>query len=146
MTSAPSDIGSSSHGKLKADQWHALRMSYLLLSLICLWGLGDNGSPHSAQCLEILSEWVIYSYLWSACGVWEIMVPLTLPGVLKFRMCPCPWYLWSSLLHYGVYVVLFLKQITTWVSLEIDYEKKFQGGLRLFQLFWNILILISGLI
>ena len=46
----------------------------------------------------------------------------------------------------GVDVVLFLKQITTWVSPEIDYEREFQGGLGLFQLFWNILILISGLV
>ena len=46
----------------------------------------------------------------------------------------------------GVDVVLFLRQITTWVSPEIDYERKFQGGLGLFQLFWNILILISGLV
>ena len=43
-------------------------------------------------------------------------------------------------------VVLFLRQITTWVSPEIDYEREFQGGLRLFQLFWDILILISGLV
>ena len=46
----------------------------------------------------------------------------------------------------GVNVVLFLRQITTWVSLEIDYEREFQGGLGLFQLFWDILILISGLV
>jgi len=45
-----------------------------------------------------------------------------------------------------VNVVLFLKQITTWVSPEIDYERQFQGGLGLFQLFWDILILISGLV
>jgi len=45
-----------------------------------------------------------------------------------------------------VNVVLFLRQITTWVSLEIDYEREFQGGLGLFQLFWDILILISGLV
>jgi len=45
-----------------------------------------------------------------------------------------------------VNMVLFLKQITTWVSLEIDYERGFQGGLGLFQLFWDILILISGLV
>ena len=43
-------------------------------------------------------------------------------------------------------VVLFLRQITTWVSPEIDYEREFQGGLRLFQMFWDILILISGLV
>jgi hypothetical protein len=46
----------------------------------------------------------------------------------------------------GVDVVLFLRQITTWVSPEIDYEREFQGGLGLFQLFWDILILISGLV
>ena len=43
-------------------------------------------------------------------------------------------------------VVLFLRQVTTWVSPEIDYERVFQGGLGLFQLFWDILILISGLV
>jgi len=46
----------------------------------------------------------------------------------------------------AVDVVLFLRQITTWVSPEIDYEREFQGGLGLFQLFWDILILISGLV
>ena len=43
-------------------------------------------------------------------------------------------------------IVLFLRQITTWVSPEIGYEREFQGGLGLFQLFWDILILIPGLV
>jgi hypothetical protein len=37
MTSVPSNIGQSSHGKLKADQWRALGTTHLLLSLIRLW-------------------------------------------------------------------------------------------------------------
>jgi len=60
--------------------------------------------------------------------------------------------IWSLDLHHAedgwnsVDVVLFLRWITTWVSPEIDYERKFQGGFGLFQLFWNILLLISGLV
>jgi len=53
----------------------------------------------------------------------------------------------NSITWFGnVDVVLFLRQLTTWVSPEIDYEREFQGGLGLFQLFWDILILISGLV
>jgi len=37
-----------------------------------------------------------------------------LPTLGREHLEPC---------EYGVDVVLFLKQITTWVSLEIDYEK-----------------------
>jgi hypothetical protein len=44
--SVPSQIGSSSHGKPKADQW--------CLSLTRLWGFQDDGSPRSVRCLEIL--------------------------------------------------------------------------------------------
>ena len=54
MTSVPSDIGSSSHGKLKADQWRALGTTHLLLSLIRLWGLENDGSPRSVRCFKIL--------------------------------------------------------------------------------------------
>jgi hypothetical protein len=54
MTSVPSNIGESSHGKLKADQWRALGTTHLLLSLIRLWGFNGNDSPRSARCLEIL--------------------------------------------------------------------------------------------
>ena len=48
MTSVPSNIGQSSHGKLKADQWRALGTTHLLLSLIRLWGFDTDGSPRSA--------------------------------------------------------------------------------------------------
>jgi len=54
MTSVPSQIGSSLHGKLKADQWRALGTTHLILSLTRLWGLQGDGSPRSLQCLEIL--------------------------------------------------------------------------------------------
>ena len=54
MTSVPSQLGSSSHGKLKADQWRALGTTHLLLSLTRLWGTQADGSPRSVRCLEIL--------------------------------------------------------------------------------------------
>lgn len=54
MTSVPSQIGSSSHGKLKADQWRALGTTHLVLSLIRLWGFKEDGSPRSTRCREIL--------------------------------------------------------------------------------------------
>ena len=54
MTSVPSQIGSSSHGKLKADQWRTLGTTHLLLSLMRLWGFQDDDSPRSIRCLEIL--------------------------------------------------------------------------------------------
>ena len=54
MTSIPSQIGSSSHGKLKADQWRTLGTIHLLLSLTHLWGFQVDSSPHSIWCLEIL--------------------------------------------------------------------------------------------
>jgi len=45
MTSVLSNIGQSSHGKLKADQWCALGTTHLLLSLIRLWGFNSDTSP-----------------------------------------------------------------------------------------------------
>ena len=54
MTSVPSQIGCSFHGKLKADQWRALGTTHLLLSLTRLWGFPGDGSPRSVRCLEIL--------------------------------------------------------------------------------------------
>ncbi len=54
MTSVPSQIGSSSQGKLKADQWRTLGTTHLLLSLTRLWGFQGDGSPRAARCLEIL--------------------------------------------------------------------------------------------
>lgn len=36
MTSVPSNLGDSAHGKLKADVWHVLGTVYLPLSLIAL--------------------------------------------------------------------------------------------------------------
>jgi hypothetical protein len=37
MTSVPANLGSSNHGKPKADQWRVLGTTYLPVSLICLW-------------------------------------------------------------------------------------------------------------
>jgi hypothetical protein len=47
VTSISSQIGSSSHGKLKADQWRALGTIHLLLSLTRLWGFKMDGSTRS---------------------------------------------------------------------------------------------------
>jgi hypothetical protein len=54
MTSVPSQLGSSSHSKLKSDQWRALGTTHLLLSLIRLWGFKNDSSPRSVRCSEIL--------------------------------------------------------------------------------------------
>ncbi|KDR74581.1 hypothetical protein GALMADRAFT_41458, partial [Galerina marginata CBS 339.88] len=55
VTSVPSNFGSSSHGKLKADQWRTLGITHLPLSLLKLWGLrGSDNSSRSQKCREIL--------------------------------------------------------------------------------------------
>lgn len=54
VTSVPSNLGSASHGKLKADQWRTLGITHLPLSLIRLWGLRNSDDPRSQKCKEIL--------------------------------------------------------------------------------------------
>ncbi|KDR71186.1 hypothetical protein GALMADRAFT_75443, partial [Galerina marginata CBS 339.88] len=55
VSPVPSNLGSSSHGKLKADQWRTLGVTHLPLSLLKLWGLCDPGhSSRSKKCREIL--------------------------------------------------------------------------------------------
>ena len=55
MTSVPSNLGDTAHGKLKADQWRAFGTAYLPLSLIRLWGLTNAESPRSRRCREVLN-------------------------------------------------------------------------------------------
>jgi hypothetical protein len=54
VTPIPLDLGSSSHGKLKADQWRTLGITHLPLSLIRLWGLQDSTDPRAQKCRELL--------------------------------------------------------------------------------------------
>lgn len=54
VTSVPSNLGSPSHGKLKADQWRTLGITHLPLSLIRLWGHVESNSQQSQKHKEIL--------------------------------------------------------------------------------------------
>lgn len=54
VSPVPSNLGSASHGKLKADQWRTLGVTHLPLSLTKLWALCDSGNPRSQKCKEIL--------------------------------------------------------------------------------------------
>ena len=54
VSPVPLDLGSSSHGKLKADQWRTLGITHLPLSLIRLWGLRDGSDLRSQKCRELL--------------------------------------------------------------------------------------------
>ncbi|KDR79752.1 hypothetical protein GALMADRAFT_62004 [Galerina marginata CBS 339.88] len=54
LTSVPSQLGSASHGKLKADQWRVLGSVYLPISLIRLWWLVQPENPRSERCRKIL--------------------------------------------------------------------------------------------
>jgi hypothetical protein len=54
MTSVPANLGSPSHGKLKADQWRVLRTTYLPISFIRLWATVNHGDKRSERCAQIL--------------------------------------------------------------------------------------------
>ena len=54
LTSVPSDFGSASHGKLKADQWRVLGTTFLPVSLVHLWSVIEGGNSHSERCHQIL--------------------------------------------------------------------------------------------
>jgi hypothetical protein len=54
LTSAPPDLGSANHGKLKADQWRAVGTTYLPVSLIRLWARSKHGDMRSRRCKDIL--------------------------------------------------------------------------------------------
>jgi Domain of unknown function (DUF4218) len=56
LTSVPAQLGSASHGKLKADQWRVLGTVFLPPSLIRLWQVVDasNGHERAIRCARIL--------------------------------------------------------------------------------------------
>ena len=54
MTSVPSNLGDAAHGKLKADQWHALWTTHLPLLLTHLWAVASSGTPWLIRCHKIL--------------------------------------------------------------------------------------------
>ena len=54
LASVPSNLGSASHGKLKADQWRVLASVYLPISLIRLWWSAEPGNARSERCRKIL--------------------------------------------------------------------------------------------
>ena len=54
LTSVPSNLGSASHGKLKADQWRVLGSVYFPISLICLWWSAEPRNARSVRCRKIL--------------------------------------------------------------------------------------------
>lgn len=62
ISSVPSDsLGSSRHGKLKADQWRVLGLLYLPLILICLWSLPPDGTRDAlSQCQLDLLEMTLH--------------------------------------------------------------------------------------
>ena len=53
LRSVPRELGSASHGKLKADQWRALGTTFLPASLIQLWSREDLKDPRSVRCRKI---------------------------------------------------------------------------------------------
>jgi hypothetical protein len=53
LTSVPRELGSASHGKLKADQWRALGTTFLPASLIRLWSHENPKNPRSVRCRKI---------------------------------------------------------------------------------------------
>jgi hypothetical protein len=55
LTSAPPDLGSANHGKLKADQWRAIGTTYLPISLIRLWAQTEHADDRSKRCKDILN-------------------------------------------------------------------------------------------
>ena len=54
LSSVPSNLGSASHGKLKADQWRVLGSIYLPISLIRLLWSAELGNSRSERCRKIL--------------------------------------------------------------------------------------------
>jgi hypothetical protein len=56
ITSVPKNLGSPSHGKVKADQWRVLGTMYLPVSLVRLWGKARDGDERSERCRKILNS------------------------------------------------------------------------------------------
>ena len=52
LTPIPTNLGKVNHGKLKADQWRTLGMTYLPVSLIRLWGPLEK-DDHRSQILSV---------------------------------------------------------------------------------------------
>lgn len=56
LTYIPTNLGEANHGKLKADQWRTLGVTYLPVSLIRLWDSSEALDDHrSQQCRKLLS-------------------------------------------------------------------------------------------
>ena len=55
LASLPANLGESSHGKLKADQWRTLGTKYLPVGLVRLWHQLSSDDPRSRQRKELLS-------------------------------------------------------------------------------------------
>ncbi|PPQ82520.1 hypothetical protein CVT24_006403 [Panaeolus cyanescens] len=53
LTSVPVNLGSASHGKLKADQWRVLGATYIPITLIRLWR-GASSDARDLHCSQIL--------------------------------------------------------------------------------------------
>ena len=49
LTSIPTNLGEANHGKLKADQWRTLGVTYLPVSLIRLWDSPEALDDHHSQ-------------------------------------------------------------------------------------------------
>jgi hypothetical protein len=54
LTSVPTNLGSASHGKLKADQWRVLGTTYLPISLVRLWSKLKTGDEKTGKRSRIL--------------------------------------------------------------------------------------------
>ena len=58
LTSIPTNLGEANHGKLKADQWQTLGVTYLPVSLIRLWdspeALDDHHSQQHGKLLSVM--------------------------------------------------------------------------------------------
>jgi hypothetical protein len=54
LTGVPTNLGESSHGKLKADQWRTLGTIYLPVSLVRLWHKSSGDDERSARCKQLL--------------------------------------------------------------------------------------------
>lgn len=54
LTSVPQNLGSASHGKLKADQWRVLGSTYIPISLVRLWSNVKEGDKRSVECHKIM--------------------------------------------------------------------------------------------
>ena len=54
LTCLPTNLGQSSHGKLKADQWRTLGTIYLPVSLVRIWHRSSEADERLARCKQLL--------------------------------------------------------------------------------------------